>query len=250
MSTRSEVVKIAKKYVGVKQGTKKHKELVDMFNSVKPHGEKGNYSCAWCAITWTAIQIIAGNGQKVVPYSYNCGKLIEYAKKLGIWVEEDDFIPSPADGIIYYWNDSGKGDCKSGASHVGTVEKIDMKKKKITVIEGNKGTTHACGRREIGFNSRYIRGFIHPVYDGEAKPKKTKTKKSTQKKKTSGFTVGEKYTVTAESGLNIRKGAGTNMGIVGAAPKGTKVECLEVRNGWIKVNYKGVTGFMSGEYLK
>ena len=44
MATRAEVVKIAKSYVGCKQGSKKHHDLVDTFNKVKPHGAVGNYS--------------------------------------------------------------------------------------------------------------------------------------------------------------------------------------------------------------
>ena len=75
MSTRSEVVKIAKQYVGCRQGSDKHKDLVNTFNGVKPHGEVGNYTCAWCAIAWTAFQIKAGN-KSIAPLSYNCGTLI------------------------------------------------------------------------------------------------------------------------------------------------------------------------------
>ena len=143
MATRAEVVKIAKKYIGAKQGSKKHKDLVNTFNKVRPHGEVGNYTCAWCAIAYTAFLIKAGMTRKQAPMSYNCGRLIEDAKALGIWVENDAYVPKKGDGIIYYWNDSGKGDCRSGASHVGTVEKVNKKKRTITVIEGNKGTTHA-----------------------------------------------------------------------------------------------------------
>lgn len=166
-SNRMQVVKLAQTFVGCKQGDAKHHKLVDTFNSVKPHGEVGNYSCAWCAITWTALQIMAGNGQEIAPYSYNCGTLITYAKKLGVWIENDAYVPSPGDGIIYYWSDSGKGDCGYGASHVGVVETVSGGK--ITVIEGNKGTSAACGRRTIDVNGRYIRGFITPKYaDGQS----------------------------------------------------------------------------------
>ena len=251
MTTRNEIVKIAKKYVGCKQGSDRHKELVNKFNSIRPHGEVGNYSCAWCAITYTAIMAMAGLTRKQVPMSYNCGRLIDDAKSLGIWEENDAFIPEPGDGIIYYWNDSGKGDCRSGASHVGTVEKVDRQKKVSTVIEGNKGKTHACGRREIAFNGRYIRGFIVPKLSAESTNEPTTAQKPPQTPSNASFEVGKTYTVATKTDpLNIRKDAGKNMGILGTVPKGKKVTCLEVRNGWVKIKYNGITGFVSGDYLK
>ena len=162
-NTRNEVVKIAQKYVGCKQYDSKHKDLVNTFNQVKPHGEVAYNSSAWCAITWTAVQIKAGNDQKVVPYSYNCGTLITYAKKLGIWVEDDNYLPLPGDGILYDWDDNGKGDCTGAPDHVGIVESVEGNE--ITIIEGNKGTSASCGRRIIKRNGRYIRGYICPKYD-------------------------------------------------------------------------------------
>ena len=33
-------------------------------------------------------------------------------------------------------------------------------------------------------------------------------------------------------------------------PKGTKVKILEVRNGWAKIKYNGITGYVSCDYLK
>lgn len=161
-STRQSVVNIALTYDGAKKGSKKHHKLVDTFNKVKPHGEVGNYSCSWCAITWTAWQILAGNTQKDVPMSYNCGTLINDAKALGIWKESDSFVPSKGDGIIYDWSDDGRGENKDGCDHVGLVYKVDSKY--IYVIEGNMSTTSKVGRRKIAINGRFIRGFIHPKY--------------------------------------------------------------------------------------
>ena len=163
MATRTQAVAIARSYIGCVRGDKRHRKLVDIFNSVKPHGEVGNYSCAWCAISWTAWMILASMDQDKVAYSYNCGTLISYSKRIGTWVENDAYVPMPGDGIIYYWGDSGKGDCTSGASHVGMVESVE--KGYITVIEGNKGSGY-CGRRAIKVNSRYIRGFMVPKYIG------------------------------------------------------------------------------------
>lgn len=159
-STRESVVAMARKYVGTVQGSKNHKAFVNDFNSIKPHGEVGNYSCAWCAIFVTVIQKWAGNGADVVPQSYNCGTLITYAKKLGIWVENDNYKPTAGDMVIYYWS-APAGECTHGASHVGIVEKVSGNT--VTVIEGNMGSGYV-GRRSYNVGYRYVRGYICPRY--------------------------------------------------------------------------------------
>lgn len=171
MATRAQAVAVAESYIGCRTGDKRHRKLVDTFNSVKPHGEVGNYHCYWCAITWTAIMIQIKMDRTKTAYSYNCGRLISDSKAIGIWVENDAYVPRPGDGIIYYWSDSGKGDCTSGASHVGIVQKVE--KGYIYVIEGNKGSGY-CGVRAIKVNSRYIRGFMVPKYSDNGKFETTK----------------------------------------------------------------------------
>lgn len=53
------------------------------------------------------------------------------------------------------------------------------------------------------------------------------------------------------SALRLRASADTGSAVLSMAYQGDKVEVLEnVGNGWYKVSLKGVTGYMSGEYLK
>lgn len=162
-STRNKVVTLAQSYVGCKQGDKKHKDLVDTFNTVKPNGEVANYTCAWCSLFVTAIMIKAGNNADVCPRSYNCGTLVARAKELGIWVENDAYKANAGDIIVYDWQDtSAKGDNVGSPDHVGIIEK--RADGYFTVIEGNKGTTKTCARRKIAVDGQYIRGFIVPKY--------------------------------------------------------------------------------------
>jgi len=161
-STRDKVVKLAQGYVGAKQGSNKHKDLVDTFNKVKPNGEVANYECAWCALFVTAIQIKAGNGTAVCPRSYNCGTLVDKANTIGCWVEDDGYLAKKGDIIVYDWQDTGKGDNTGSPDHVGIIEK--RSDGYFTVIEGNKGTTKTCERRKIPVDGQYIRGFIVPKY--------------------------------------------------------------------------------------
>ena len=59
-------------------------------------------------------------------------------------------------------------------------------------------------------------------------------------------TTVTKY-VTANSGLNVRSGAGTNYKIVRAIPKGAKVTVYEEKNGWSRI---GKNEWVSSTYLK
>lgn len=167
-----QVAKTALSYEGAKQGSKKHKELVDTFNKVHPNGQTASYSDAWCAITWTAVQKMCGNTQKDVPMGYNVPNLVTQAKKLGIWVESDSHIPRAGDGIVYDWQDNGKGDNKGDADHIGIVYKVD--KGYIYAIEGNttkrdeRGraiATKICAKRKLKIDGQFIRGFICPKYN-------------------------------------------------------------------------------------
>lgn len=164
--TREQIVALAMSYHGAKKGSAKHHDLVDTFNRVKPHGEVGNYSCYWCAIYATAILIKGGYTPTNMPMSYSCTQIISDAKRLGIWVENDAFQPSIGDLALYDWGDSGKGDNKGGPDHVGIV--VEVTDKGFKVEEGNKGSSSVVGTRSLAFNDRYIRGFVHPNYQGES----------------------------------------------------------------------------------
>lgn len=63
-------------------------------------------------------------------------------------------------------------------------------------------------------------------------------------------TINKSYKVkiTAKSGLNIRNGAGTNYGKVGAIPYGTTVTITDELNGWGKTIYNNINGYISLEY--
>lgn len=161
--SRVKVLKIMKSWVGAKQGGKTHKMIIDTFNSIKPlpDGWAMTYTAPWCATTVSAAFHKAGY-DKIFPSSANCVTMVNKAKKMGIWVENDGFTPRPGDIILYDWDDSGKGDNKGNPDHVGMVEKVVGST--ITVIEGNKGVPSACARRTMHVDGRYIRGYIVPKY--------------------------------------------------------------------------------------
>ena len=43
-----------------------------------------------------------------MPVEISCYYLIEAAKKMGCWQENDAYIPNPGDAILYDWQDNEK----------------------------------------------------------------------------------------------------------------------------------------------
>ena len=61
--------------------------------------------------------------------------------------------------------------------------------------------------------------------------------------------VHGRYKVTANGGLNVRDGRGTNCNIIGNLTNGTIVEPWYCLNGWVSFSFKNTTGYISSKYL-
>lgn len=158
----SEVVKQCRAWLGKKESDGSFKDIIDLYNNHKPlaRGYKVKYKDEWCATFVSAVAIKLGY-TSIIPTECSCEKMITQLKKIGAWVENENRTPAAGDIIFYDWQDSGKGNCKGTADHVGYVEKVSGNT--ITTIEGNKGA--AVARRKIAVNGRYIRGYGVPKYD-------------------------------------------------------------------------------------
>lgn len=275
--TANQIVKQMVSWIGCKESDGSHKKIIDVYNSHKPlaRGYKLKYTDPWCAGTVSAAAIACG-ATDIIPTEVSCSKMIELCKEKGIWHENENYVPDPADIIFYDWDDNGVGDNKGGSDHVGFVEKVSGDT--ITAIEGNYGD--AVKRRTLKVNGRYIRGYALPKYDNEeiedeketssgtsgtaskptttTKPTTTKTKKATEPAKSFDKSLAGTYKVTASSGLNVRNGAGTSKKKLVAIPKGTKVKNYGYYTKvggviwlYVQFTYGGVTytGFCSKKYL-
>ena len=162
---RQKVVDIAASYIGCKESDGSHKKIIDLYNSHKPlaRGYAMKYTDAWCSTFASAVAIAAGLTD-IIPTECGCEKHIELFKKKGSWQENDAYTTKPGDYIFYDWDDSGAGDNKGYADHVGIVEKVSGST--ITVIEGNY--SDSVKRRTIAVNGRYIRGYGVPKYSTKA----------------------------------------------------------------------------------
>lgn len=232
--TRSQLVAQAQSWIGCKESNGSHKKIIDVYNSHKPRarGYTLKYTDAWCA-GFTSACAIACKATDIIPLEVSVSKLITLAKKMGIWVEADDYVPLPGDLTVYAWGDSGKGDCKSGASHVGVVE--ESADGEFVVIEGNY--SNKVKRRNMEVNGRYIRGFIVPKYDEEA-PVVEETPKTEETPKAEPTAPAIKKGDT----VKVNKGARTYDGKkLASFVYSRKHKVKEVKGDRVVITYGGIT---------
>ena len=150
MATREQVINIAQDMT--------HEGALKIYNGQKklPRGYKVTQKDPWCATWVSAVLIKAG---VKINYECSCNELIKLNKDL--WVEDDNFHPKIGDLVLYDWQDTGVGDNKGSADHVGIVCEINSTGFKV--IEGNM--SNKVGYRTLKYNGKFIRGFITPRYE-------------------------------------------------------------------------------------
>ncbi|MBD5137697.1 MAG: hypothetical protein HDT39_17455 [Lachnospiraceae bacterium] len=162
--SRNAVVRLAQSWVGRNEDDGSHREIIDIYNRYPWHIReyRMKYQDPWCAATVSALAIELGYTD-IIPVECYCLYMVRLAKKMGIWMEDDAYVPEPGDFILYDWQDTGIGDNTGHPDHIGTVESVTGNT--ILVIEGNK--KGVMERRAVDVNGLYIRGYITPKYDAE-----------------------------------------------------------------------------------
>lgn len=163
------VVQIAQSWLDVHELTARHTDLIDYYNRLFGcRVYKMQYTDPWCAAFVSAVGMyavekygLACKPYELIPASAACDPMIEAYKRLGRWIENDAYLPSPGDVIFYDWQDSGSGDCTGSSDHVGIVAKVSGDA--IVVIEGNY--SDQVKQRTIKRGDRFIRGYGIPDYD-------------------------------------------------------------------------------------
>lgn len=161
--TSKEYLDICKKYLGTREGTVKHRKIVDMFNSCKLKTFPISYSDAWCSAFISAMAI-ESDCTDIIPISANCDEMYKKGVVMGIAIPKDKWIPKIGDIVFYDWNLNGELD------HVGAVETIY--KNIIHVLEGNKNDSVAY--RDINYKNATITKIIRPRYKTFSKKKSYK----------------------------------------------------------------------------
>ena len=156
----TEMIETARMYLGTKEGSAKHKKLIDTYNSITPlpHGYKLAYSDAWCAAFVSAIAELSGCGKRCYP-DCNVNYMVKTYRKNKRFTKKLSRAAA-GDYVIYEWNRDGIPD------HIGLLVAIDGYS--LTVIEGNK--SDAVGYRVINAKDVSVYGYcindVHALADG------------------------------------------------------------------------------------
>ena len=166
---RAKVVKEAAGWLGVSEGTTRHRALVQFYNAIQPlpAGYTLKETDSWCAAFVSVVGAALHISGVLMP-ECSCGRMVELYQKAGRWVEDDNYVPATGDLIFYGWNDSGVGDYTGWPDHVGIVQACEDGT--ISAIEGNRNNQVSVRRISVG--ARFIRGYAVPDYASLCGPEK------------------------------------------------------------------------------
>lgn len=215
---RQKVVSTALAWLGTRENTAKHLEMLAIYNAQRPlpRGWKMKVTDFWCAAFVSTVSLQCGL-RDIMPTECGCPGMVRLYQEIGRWVEDDAYSPSPADVIFYDWQDGATNyattDNVGHPDHVGIV--LDCDGKNMTIIEGNNA--NAVNKRVLAVNDRFIRGFGIPDYaskaDGaepqpEPTPEPAPTPQPEPEKPAEETTVDPFITKTAREVINGKWGNG------------------------------------------
>ena len=162
---RQKVVDTASAWLGTQEGTSRHAEMLNIYNAQRPlpRGTRMLSSWPWCAAFVSTVSLQC-DLRDIMPTECGCPGMVRLYQDLGRWVEDDAYVPSPADVVFYDWQDSAVGDNVGQPDHVGIV--VACTDGMMTIIEGN--CDNAVKLRQIAVNARFIRGYGCPDYASKA----------------------------------------------------------------------------------
>ena len=144
------------------------------------------------------------------------------------------------------WRQAGISGAKPGmlafmGVGTGDVNHTGLVTERGTVIHSSKsrgGVVETALTAKAGWNGLGVHRMIAVgEVDGD---------KSADEEQTENSAEGEVVTVCAQGGLRMRKKPrGRYMQMI---PDGTQLVVLEEKGGWLRVEYRGYTGWVSGEY--
>lgn len=149
----------AARWLGTKEGSREHLQILKIYNAIRPlpRDYEMTQKDAWCAAFASAAAVTAGAGARY-PLECSCSRMIEAAKAMGIWVEDDGYVPQVGDWAMYNWQAQSAGDDAGAPDHVGVV--IGLESGEILAVEGNYD--NGVKLRKFPVNWEKLRGFICP----------------------------------------------------------------------------------------
>ena len=160
---RELVVSTARAWLGKNERDGSHREIIDLYNAHKPlaRGYAVKYTDAWCATFVSAVAIKCGLSD-IMPLECGCEAMISLYRSHAVsrWEEDESITPQPGDVVFYDWQDSGSGDDRGAADHVGIVVGTDGSR--VYTVEGNSGDSCRENHYAIGYYE--ILGYGMPQY--------------------------------------------------------------------------------------
>lgn len=157
MPTAEQVIKIAKKYIGVKENPANSNNVE--FNTWYYGKPVVGSAYPWCL---SYVMFIFNRANVKLPIkTASCGELMRAAKSAGMWVTSR-FKP----GDIAIFDFSGK---QKTTQHCGIVEEV-IPDYGVQSIEGNTGSTNDSNGGEVMRRrraSKFIIGAVRPIYEAE-----------------------------------------------------------------------------------
>ena len=162
--TAKQILDVMRSWLGLSRSNGTHKPIIDLYNSHYPlaRGYKASYTDDQCDITVSAAFIKLNAVDLIGGTECGVEEHIKIFDRKGIWKEDGTITPKPGDIICYNWDTSIQPN-DGYADHIGIVESVDAKTRKMVVIEGNTNGG-VVGRRTIPIGWGYIRGYAVPKY--------------------------------------------------------------------------------------
>lgn len=160
--TREQYIKIASKYLGMKEGSQAFKNFIDIYNTIQKT-YKMTYTAPWCACFVSFINIDSGGFRhsRSFPNAISCDDMFSKFIVKGRYVDalkNPVFIPQQGDTVFYNLDNN-----KATAEHVGIVYDVTIGTNPIiTVIEGNKSDKVAT--RTLKKDNAKIKGYGLPRF--------------------------------------------------------------------------------------
>lgn len=240
MTTATQILNQAEKWLGYSEENGKFKIILDVYNSHKPlaRGYAIKLPDEWCDAFVSACAIACG-AVDIIGTEVGVPRHVDIFKKKGIWLGR--VKPQPGDVIVFDWDGNGSGD------HIGYVYSVDGNY--IITIEGNYNEEVA--KRTITYNHPVILGYARPEYETSEKDDETsKDDKKTTNEVDVYYRVCTQKHKWLQEVKNLSDFAGwQNSPIVGVA--------MKVSKGYIKyrVHIKGgkwlswVTGYNIKDFV-
>ena len=140
------------RFVGIKEGSREHKELIGVYNTIEPlpYGFTMTVKDAWCAAFLSAIAQLLGYVR--FPFECSCSRMLKKAQDMGLETWNRGYEPRIGDLLIYDLDGNGSTD------HIGAV--VWVQDGKCWIVEGNYAD--AVKIRCIAIDDKRVFAWICP----------------------------------------------------------------------------------------